>query len=196
MLGLAFLINGVSAVLAATGNEEILAEHPLLLRAGLVLYEIAAPVTLLVAGVVTYVLWPTLLKGEPGATDLLKPWPVLMMHNGNVIMVLLESTMLGTLPYRIEDAVFPIFYGIAYIVFQWIMCPFWCPRYGAQFLYFFFDSTLPWEADLALCVLAASLLADCGVFWLLEEVVHKFDSVLARVISMFVVVFAVCRFRD
>jgi hypothetical protein len=66
LLGISFALNAYIAFLAASHQSV----HPWLLRIALLVYETAAPCTLLVAAVVRYAIWPNILKSGGNAQGL------------------------------------------------------------------------------------------------------------------------------
>jgi hypothetical protein len=125
-----------------------------LLRVALVSWELAAPFTLLVAAVVRYAIWPGVLKkGEP-TLNLRHPRNI-MMHNMNVLLALTETSLLGGIPVTWEHLSMAPIVGCLYVIFSWNMTMAWNVRSaGPQFVYFFFDTTLPGAtSSIALIVL-------------------------------------------
>lgn len=118
--------------------------HPILLRMAWIGWQIAAPCTLLVASVIRYAIWPGLLRLPDGNTNGLKSWRNRMMHNANVVFALSEACIWSGLPVRWQDAAYAPLWGVLYVLFSWSMIHQWNDaKHGPQFIYFFFDTTLP-----------------------------------------------------
>lgn len=197
LLGVSFAWNGVTCLLLATTTNANDSVSPWVLRCSLVLWEMAAPSALLVSCVIRYAIWPRLLKSSGVDTTQIKSPMVLIWHNANVIMVLLEVSLLGGLPIvQSHFGVAPLF-GIGYIIFSWYMIPYWNNDAGPQFIYFFFDTTLGWTTSLALLILLAVLMGFYALFGVLDHVLsHLQGGLLVHVLAMILVASLVCRFRD
>jgi hypothetical protein len=91
-------------------------------------------------------------------------------------------------------------YGIIYVLFTWSMAMSWNdPSAGPQFLYFFFDTTLPGLAPtIVLAALLAVLLASFGVFYACEYLLASIGggSLLGHLAFCVVICSSVMRFRD
>jgi hypothetical protein len=90
-------------------------------------------------------------------------------------------------------------YGVIYVVFSWSMSMSWNePSAGPQFIYFFFDTTLPGlKPTLALLALLTALLAIFGIFCACEQILGWIDGgVLAHLAFCVVICGGVMRFRD
>lgn len=192
LLGLSFALSGYVAY--ATSRDEPV--NPWVLRAALLVYEVAAPQTLLVSAVVKYAIWPKVLKGTGDTTDL-RSIKTLLWHNANSFMALLEVALLGGIPvYGAHLPVAPLF-GFAYVLFSWSMQHFWKPKDGPQFLYFFLDTTLGETATFALVALLLVLMSFFGLFYLAEMVLGILGTnVLVHSVFILVICVGVCRFRD
>lgn len=143
LLGFSFFLSGLIPLLVEQDKQYILEEHPLILRAALISFEIAAPCALFISFIVTYSLWPTAFNTHgPTGTVGFKSWVSLSQHNANTMMVLLELCLMGGLPVKVSHASFAPLYAGCYQIFMWIMAPFWVPSHGPVFLYFFVDTTL------------------------------------------------------
>ena len=205
LLGCSFAFNSYVAFLAADQQAKSTSStviSPWLLRISLLLFETAAPCAFLVAAVIRYAIWPNILKNK-GSTDGLKHPRTLLMHNANVILVLIELSLLGGLP--IHFSLFPVspLYGITYVVFlAWGMTNRWADpkKYGPQFIYFFFDTTLGTATTVALVVLLVVLMV-CYVMvatvvpFVLETLGGRW-GVIVHVLLVGVLASGVCRFRD
>lgn len=162
----------------------------------LVLWEIAAPFTILVSAIVRYVIWPgVLLKGDD--TKPLKHPNMLLMHNLNVALAMGELALGGGLPvYREHLSLAPLV-GMSYVVFTWWMAERWHPSSGPQFIYFFLDTTLGWLVDGVLLALLLVLMTAYSVFCWSEQLLTWLDGGLALHMGFAVVVCgSVMRFRD
>lgn len=134
----------------------------------------SAPYTLLVAGIIRYVIWPQVLE-DGGTTHDLRCLRNRRMHNGNVFMAVSELALLGGLQIRWQDIPFGTLLGCFYTLFNWGMANAWGvdkTTEGPQFLYFFSDTTLPgFQPIKCLLALRASCSFSCcslrrpGQFW-------------------------------
>ncbi len=194
---LAFLLSGLIPLLSTYGWEDLIADNPLILQAALIPFEIAAPSAMLVASVVTYAIWPQMLKKGPQATAVLKLISVLLMHNANVLMVLCEVGLIGKIPFQLSHiSVAPIF-GIFYIFFTWFMTMRWSPQKGCpQFIYFFLDTTLGWTTTIALITLLVVLLSFYVLFFLAQDALEHTRGLVWRLGVISVILYVVCRFKD
>ena len=193
MLGISFLLNGIIAYMAKAS----IAVPQYLLRAALLCWEIAAPNTVLVAFVVRYAIWPMVLK-KTGDTSNCRSWRALVWHNANVVMALFEMTLLGGLPVKFHHISLNALFGIAYVVFTWLMMYRWVPGEGPHFIYFFFDITLGKRASMVLFALLTTLVVFFALFagagLILDKIGH--GMLLGHVTFMVIILCGVCRFRD
>jgi hypothetical protein len=158
MLGVSFTLSGYIAL-----QQEA---SPLLLRLALFFWEASAPFSFLVATVIRYAIWPGVLKGD-GDTTNLKKLRNKLMHNANVMMSLTEAALLGGLPVHWKHVSIGPLVGVAYILFTWAMSTSWndTSKVGPQFIYFFFDTTLPgYTPTIALLVLLFVLMLFFSFF--------------------------------
>mmetsp|Transcript_21304 Transcript_21304/g.27514 ORF Transcript_21304/g.27514 Transcript_21304/m.27514 type:complete len:317 (+) Transcript_21304:273-1223(+) len=194
LLGISFTLSAYIAMQGARGE----AVSPLILRTALVAWEIAAPCTLLVASVIRYAIWPGVLaKGMP--TKNLKTVRNIFMHNINVFFAVSESALLGGLPVRWTEISLAPLFAIAYVVFTWNMTTSWNKReHGVQFIYFFFDTTLPgYTCTIALVALMGALLIFFVIFCSCEKLLAWLDSgIWASLGYVFLICSGVMRFRD
>lgn len=173
-----------------------------LLRWAMMLWETAGPYSLLVSAVVRYVIWPAALQSGGEGTKNFKNLRNCMMHNANVLFALSEAALLGGVPVRWSDVSFSLLVGIAYLVFSWQMSCSWAnaEKVGPQFLYFFFDTTLPgYSSSIAILALMAVLLLFHGLFVVAENVLAALpgqQSVLTHVLFVSALCSLVMRFRD
>ena len=165
------------------------------LRASVILFEIAAPASMLVSAVVRYVIWPKSLKRNSTAT--LKTTPILFQHNANIIFSLMEIGLLGRLNVRFTDmAVAPLF-GICYVLFAWTMKHMWLESGEPQFLYFFLDTTLGKGSSIALIALLVILLLSYALFALVDDILALLGGgFIVHFITVTSIMSFVCRFRD
>lgn len=201
LLGSAYLISGLVCFFSASEDPRMmeLAENKSLLRSGLALWQVAAPNAFLVSIVVRYAIWPEVLKsGKPTAS--LKYPRVLLQHNANIFLVLCESALLGGLPVLWTNISLAPIVGALYVLFSWAVCCSWTvPEHGPQFIYHFFDTTVPGPTPtVALLVLLFVLLLFfaffCGIAGLLQYLEGwGFGAHAAFVV---IVSSCVCRFRD
>ena len=169
-----------------------------LLRVALLTFETAAPTTLLVACVVRYAIWPRVLQAG-GNTTQLKGFQAIVMHNVNVMLALVEVSLLGGIPVRFSH--FPVapMFGIVYILFTWFMIPRWIPgKPSAQFIYFFFDTTLGIKfMVIALLSLLMILMTFYGLFGAFDQVLtHLQGGPIVHTLAVILLSSVVCRFRD
>eukprot|EP00551_Chaetoceros_affinis_P001612 CAMPEP_0203638786 /NCGR_PEP_ID=MMETSP0088-20131115/4717_1 /ASSEMBLY_ACC=CAM_ASM_001087 /TAXON_ID=426623 /ORGANISM="Chaetoceros affinis, Strain CCMP159" /LENGTH=140 /DNA_ID=CAMNT_0050493497 /DNA_START=353 /DNA_END=771 /DNA_ORIENTATION=+ len=133
----------------------------------MILFETAAPVSMLVSAVVRYALWPKALKGN--GTDNLKKVHILIQHNVNIIMCLAEVGLLGGMKVRFTDLALAPLFGLAYIFFSWSMKNKWLESGEPQFLYFFLDTTLGKTSSIALGLLVIVLTLFYAIFVLIDD---------------------------
>ena len=97
---------------------------PWLAHVTLIVWEVSAPMTLLIGAVVKYALWPAQLKASGhGATFLLPR--ALLQHNANVIMAVTDVALMGGMPVRIADIPISVIYGCSYVLFSWAIQNVW-----------------------------------------------------------------------
>mmetsp|Transcript_37823 Transcript_37823/g.69137 ORF Transcript_37823/g.69137 Transcript_37823/m.69137 type:complete len:319 (+) Transcript_37823:115-1071(+) len=203
LLGLYFAGASYLGFLHASANQPLSAPTlALLLRAVLVLWEIAAPNAMLVSTVVTYVIWPEVLaKGGPALTEGLRRPLVLMQHNANVVFVFANLALTATPLVASHAAIAPLF-GLVYVVFfAWLPAPFISPQNGVTYLYFFFDTTLgPKFGCLALLALLGCLLLfyglAVGVVTGLAFLASKGAPLAPQFAAVAVLCVSICRVRD
>lgn len=202
LLGLTFAYNGIltlyidHGITNGTFSDDISPLPQWSLRASILLFETAAPTTMLVAAVTRYVLWERALKNK-GSKNL-RRITTLFQHNANVIMALTEVGLLGGLPVRFSDTAVAGLWGIAYIIFSWAARFSWLPSGEPQFLYFFLDTTLPgYTYSIALFSLVMVLLVFYTLFVCVDDIMLLFGG--GPVVHALVVLITssiVCRFRD
>uniref|UniRef100_A0A7S1VSZ3 Uncharacterized protein n=1 Tax=Grammatophora oceanica TaxID=210454 RepID=A0A7S1VSZ3_9STRA len=194
LLGLYNLLAAIVAYQVALGRSP----SPALMRLTVIIWETAAPCTLLVASVIRYAIWPNVIK-QGGSTANLKHPRTLIMHNANVLIALTEIALLGGLPLRFSEMALAPLYGILYVVFSWSMRSRWAaPENGPQFLYFFFDTTQGWTTSIALIVLLVVLLVFYVVMALSIRTLNLLggESLLWHLAYIVGVCSLVCRVRD
>jgi hypothetical protein len=119
-----------------------------LLQLTWVLFEVQFSVSILITVVVTYVLIPGgKARGLP-VKNFFQITP-LLMHNANVIFMLVES-ILNDIPFKMNHIPFAFLYGMMYVAFSW----FWF-QYKGVFYYFFLDYGRPWAVLMYTGVLLA-----------------------------------------
>lgn len=171
---------------------------PPVLRAVLVMWEVAAPNALLVTVVVTFVIWPEMK--EKGCSEGLSNPIVLLQHNLNSAAVLV-SLLVSSTPLRLGHAALAPLWGLAYVAFSWVMAPRIAPEHGAVYLYFFFDSTQGPKFGM---VAHAALLACLGLFYAvavgitlgLEEATSRGVPYMAQAAAVAGFTATICRIRD
>jgi hypothetical protein len=195
LLGAAFGLCGYVALMAERSNNE--KPNPWLLRSALVLWEIAAPYTLLVSSVIRYVIWPRLIATK-GSTVNLKTLRNILMHNMNVVMATTEIALLGGLPVQWSHVSLAPLVGCAYVVWSWNVTHIWnSPEHGPQFIYFFLDTTLGSTASLALVALLVVLIIFYSIMVAAESILDLAGGgPLAHGLFVVVVCGSVMRFRD
>jgi len=105
---------------------------PVFFQVTVVIYEISFSMAFLVTIVVTFVLIPFgKAKGAP--IDVFFKVPALIMHNMNVIFMVIE-TITSKLTFHSMHLPYVILFGCSYVVFSWI----WYQIKGV-FYYFFLD---------------------------------------------------------
>ena len=160
LLGLSFALQAYIAAQGAAGNRV----DRWVLRTALILWEIAAPFSLLVAAVVRYAIWPAVLR-TTGKSNELKSWRNVMMHNMNVLFALMEAALLGGVKVRWNHFAYAPLVGSLYVIFSWAMVMQWNPKNGAQYIYFFMDTTLPgYTSTIAILILLTVLTIFYGIF--------------------------------
>ena len=192
ILGLFF---ASTAYLGWIGGDQV---DSSILRAILILWEIAAPNALLVTVVVTYVIWPE-MKAKGCSEGLAVPI-VLMQHNLNTLLVVSNAFSSNTPLLASHAAVSPIF-GLCYVMFSWSMASSIAPQHGAVYLYFFFDSTqgvkfglLAHVGLLAVLALFYALMVGLGAALAAAQVAGIPTG--AQGVVLCLAACALCRFRD
>jgi len=209
LLGLSFAVSGLLTLYVDTimknntysideDKEKMIESSPFMkigLRMCVILFEIAAPVSMLVSAVVRYALWPKALKGN--GTDTLKRPDILLQHNANIVMSLVECGLLGGLKIRFIDmAVAPLF-GIAYILFAWGMKHRWVESGEPQFLYFFLDTTLGKTTSIAILALEIVLLFFYVFFVIVDDILeYSAGTLIIHLAVVGTIASLLCRFRD
>jgi hypothetical protein len=195
LLGVSFALSAFIAHHQASVHGKQDVPQPLL-RVALLLYEIAAPSALLVSFVVSYAIWPNLIRQGACTANIQAP-RTLIWHNGNIIMALAETVLLGGIPVKLRHfAVAPMF-GMLYVLFTWSAMHYWKPSHGPQFLYFFFDTTLGTTSTYAMVILMAVMLAFYSLFAIVDMLLDHFGGGLVpRLLFVIVTCTMVCRFRD
>merc|ERR1712038_1117537 len=122
---------------------------------------------MLVSAVVRYALWPKALKGN--GSDGLKKVTILIQHNANIVMSLVEVGLLGGLKVRFTDMALAPMFGLAYIFFAWSMKNRWLESGEPQFPYFFLDTTMGKTTTIALSALVIALTIFYATFVLIKD---------------------------
>jgi len=168
---------------------------PWLVHLTLILWEISAPMTLLIGAVVKYALWPAQIKATGDGSNF-KTTRALLQHNANVIMAVADVALLGGLPMRMYDIPISVLYGCTYVLFSWAIMMTWHGQ-GPAFLYFFMDTTIGHESTLALYMLLLFLMVFYSLFCGVEIVLSMMGgSIVGHVGFAFALCILVCRFRD
>jgi hypothetical protein len=163
MLGFSFSLSAAIALDISFGLEHHVSKP--MLRAALICFEIAAPLSFLVSAVVTHAIWPQAVKQNGDISDLLDPH-TLLMHNANIFFSLAEVALLGGLPVRFQDIALAPLFGMVYVIFMWSMRKAWAPveTEGPQFIYHFMDTTVGLATTIALAVLMVVLMVSYCCF--------------------------------
>lgn len=194
MLGLSFSLSAAIALDVSFGLEHHVSKP--MLRAALVCFEIAAPLSFLVSAVVTHAIWPRVAK-HGDLTDLMHP-RTLLMHNANIFFSLTEVAFLGGLPVRFADIALAPLFGCVYVLFSWSMRTAWVPveKEGPQFIYHFLDTTVGVATTIALAVLLVVLMVSYFCFAQMHQVLYMLGGGL--LVHVLVVAFfcgLLCRVR-
>jgi len=172
---------------------------PLVYRLAVVTWEISAPASLLVSGVVKYVLWPMAVRDDHNRKLIRHP-SMLLEHNLNSIASLVEVGLLGDMPVRYQDVSLVVLFGMAYVLFAYSMTHRWCDSkiHGPQFMYPFLDTTLPGaRPTVALLILLAVLVASFTIFCWADRVLASLGGDWkTHLVAVSLLSGAVCRFRD
>ena len=193
LLAISFCLNGSIVLLIHYTIVESI--HPWVLRFAIILFEIAAPTSMLVSAVVRYVLWPKALRGK--GTHILKTWDTLVQHNANIILSLVEIGLLGGLPIRLENWIAAPFFGICYIFFSWFMIHRLVPSGEPQVLYFFLDPTLGLISTLAIVCLTVVLLLAYIIFAFVDDIMlHLGGGIVIHSLVVLAISSIFCRFKD
>ena len=185
MLGSAFSLTGYIALMAHIGRGQEIEQW--VLRAALVLWELAAPFALLVSAVVRYAIWPVVLA--TGRPHKLASFRNHMQHNMNSFYVLSEMALLGGIPLELAHISLPFSVGALYVLFTWCNCFFYAEKeFGPQYIYWFMDPTLGKATTIALVALMTTLFMSFVTFFLIELFVDwTGNSLEANVLVVFVV---------
>ncbi len=200
VLGISFALSAYTGWAVQSSDQGSTAVSPWLLRCTLILWEIAAPCTLLVATIVRYVIWPAILK-KTGHGGAMVTTPALLQHNANVFMAMSEVALLGGLPVHMSHISLPVLFGVTYVFFTWAIRNYWNPSSGSAFLYFFLDTTLGIKTTLVLFILLLVQMTFytlfSGIDWLVEHIDgHEERALFGHCVVVLVVCFMVCRVRN
>jgi len=193
LLGISFALNAYITFLAASHHHI----PPWLLRTALLIFETAAPCSVLVAAVVRYAIWPNIVRNGGDTTEL-KRTRTLLWHNANVFMALSEVTLMGGLPVHFSHVSVAPLYGIVYVLFSWSMTKNWSVESnGPQFIYFFFDTTLGIFTSIALLVLLMVLMVVFSIFSVSQFILDRLGGAfLGHVVFIMTILVGVCKFND
>ncbi|VEU44306.1 unnamed protein product [Pseudo-nitzschia multistriata] len=217
MFGVGFLTRGLVALAACLVEEggdvlgfapdeaqrALLEKHVLqnraLLRTTMVLWEMSAPLAMLVSCVVKYSIWPQVVKG--GKPHNLAGIRNQLQHNCNSIFSLLEVTVLGGIPVVFSHLSMATFMGVVYILFTWTMATAYfgdSHDKGPQYIYWFMDPTLGNASTAALAVLAFVMTFFYALFAVLTGAFLDATNpgIVANTLVLLLGSLAVCRFRD
>ena len=121
------------------------------------------------------------------------------MHNLNVLFALSEAALMSGLKVYPRHFVFGPLIGCLYVVTSWAMVHQWNkPENGPQYIYFFFDTTLPgYTTTIALLVLLAVLATFYGIFCVCDQILAGLgSSVWTHAAFVAAICSLVMRFRD
>ncbi|KAG8466960.1 hypothetical protein KFE25_008339 [Diacronema lutheri] len=123
----------------------------------LLLWEVAFPLSWLVAAVVSYVLIPVAAKREPAKVEILLRWRPQFLHNGYVLAAALEA-LLARPPMVWSHLPLMVLFGMTYIAFAWLM-----HARLRVYAYIFIDPTFSWApvAYVALMLASTGCFAGC-----------------------------------
>ena len=123
---------------------------------------------------------------------------VLFVHNISVFYCVSECALLGGLPVRWTELSFSPLVGIVYVIFSWNMTMNWNKECGPQFIYFFFDTTIPgYGTSYALLALLAALVLFFALFCSCNSILQWANGGLVGGIVFVVGMCSVTmRFRD
>jgi hypothetical protein len=162
------------------------------------LFTVCAPNALLVSVIVSFVLWPGLLK-DNNDTSGMRATTVLLMHNFNSFAVVCEMVVAGTRLHPNLIAVAPL-YGLLYVLFAWVWSHRCQPKDGVQYFYDFLDTTLPPGFQCgAFFGLLAVLLVFYGVATVAGQGLDKAEGMgyeSAAGAGLLVAVSFICKLRD
>lgn len=154
----------------------------------LVLWEIAFPLSWLVAMVVSFVLIPAAARVEPQKVAVLLKWRPQVLHNGYVLACAAEA-IVSRPPLVLAHFPIMICFGCAYICFAWRAHA----RMGV-YCYFFLDPTFSWSP----LAYAALLAATTGCFVGCEALTAQLRASKAPAVaggSIMLAALATCTFR-
>ena len=142
--------------------------HPI----SVVMWEITMPNAFLVTIICTFIIWRGLLEKEGASTEGMKRPRTLIMHNANIAMCACEMFFASTDIEISHLGLAPLF-GCVYVFFSWARASRIKPEAGPQYLYDFFDTTLPLKEVLTnyigvLCVLVFFYAIVCVISWILD----------------------------
>eukprot|EP00934_Nitzschia_sp_Nitz4_P009161 Nitzschia sp. Nitz4//scaffold290_size23356//12132//13082//NITZ4_008490-RA/size23356-processed-gene-0.28-mRNA-1//-1//CDS//3329546099//9151//frame0 len=191
MLGAKFSLSGYIALMAS--YEKASDIQPWVFRAAIVLWELSAPLALLVSAVVRYAIWPAVLATK--RPHRLNSFRNQMQHNLNSVFSLSEMALLGGLPVNISHMSLAILVGVLYILFTWMNCYRYAkPEWGPQYLYWFMDPTRGKATTIALAALLVALVLSFVTFSAIEAVVDMTgSSLLGRLVCVIAVSSAVIK---
>lgn len=201
MLGLSFALNGLITLFVDKYEGELNVEElpyiKTIFRSAFFLFETVAPLTFLVSVVVTYALWPNALKAKkPNTAEFKKP-TVLLQHNANTFMILLEVGILGGIPIRFSDMALAPLFGISYILFTWSIRFSWTPCRSPQFVYFFLDTTTGKTSTIALLVLVSVLMLFYNVLVLIDDLLLALGGgIVTHSMVVCMISYLLFKFRD
>ncbi|KAG8466954.1 hypothetical protein KFE25_008333 [Diacronema lutheri] len=204
--GAFFALGAACSAALALGAEGVVPARVLYITH--LLFEMTAGCGLVVTVVVSFVIWPELLRF--GVQHDLDEPQNLVMHNWNVLEILTEL-LIGQLPITVAHAAVGIAWGTAFIAFSWLRAPALArlaregkgrsAGNGVNFPYFFLDITLPRATQYAflLGLLAVLLTFYFGAMALRELLLVSARCgvpLLARAAATYAVGYMLTKWRD
>jgi hypothetical protein len=140
---------------------------PWLIEAAQIAFELALSFAFLVTTIVTFVLYPTAVK-ENHDMDLFFQFRVLMMHNANLLFMIVELLLC---PSKFNFAHFPfaMIFGLSYVVWSWYVAG----KVG-YFLYFFINYNYK-HVLLSYTLLILTLISYFGLSGLISHLVDPVE---------------------
>lgn len=185
LLTLSFSTTAYITLMADLGKAADI--DPLVLKAGIVLWEVASPLAVLVSTVVRYAIWPPVLASK--RPHQLGDFLYQMQHNANSVFALVELCLLGGLPVKLSHICLPAFVGGIYILFTWSRCfSYAAPEQGPQYIYWFMDTSLGVQTTISLAALVFVLVLAFLTFAAIAALLDRYGHSLLVHVSCVVLV--------